>query len=153
MNGGVIVEPILAYVDDIAIFCRASRKSLLALNDILHEFSVFSGLQINLSKNHIIFSKRVQDGGMLANILGFQLTCLPIQYLGAPITGKSISHRECTTHIADLQPLLDKWNQRTLSYMGWAQLVNWIFHGKFGYLVQSRFLRKKHNHNDPITCL
>lgn len=42
--------------------------------------------------------------------------------------------------MADLQAILVRWNQKRLSYMGYLQLIEWIFHGKFSYLVQSSFL-------------
>lgn len=107
-------------------------KSFKTIKEILDNFPNFSGLQVNNSKSHIVFSKWVHDISLLASILGFKLQQLPIKYLGTPITGKSISHKDCTTLIAELQALLEKWNHRFVSYKGRTQLVHWIFHGKFG---------------------
>lgn len=114
-NGDVVVEPILAFTDDIAFFCKASTKSFQVIRSILEEFSSFSGLQVNTTKSHAIFSKRVRDGDSLAVILGFPVHVLPVKYLGVLLTGKSICHWDCAALIADLQGILEWWNQRCLS--------------------------------------
>lgn len=36
--------------------------------------------------------------------------------------------------------MLTRWSGKKLSYMGRVQLVDWIFQGKFGYLVQSNIV-------------
>lgn len=87
MNGRDVVELMLAFADDVAFFCCASKKSFQTLREILHEFTSFSGLELNRHKSNVIFSKRVQDGGSLAQIFGFQLQSFSIHYLGLLVTG------------------------------------------------------------------
>lgn len=101
-NGGVDVEPILAFVDDIALFCRASTKSISMVKSILDDFSEFSGLQVNNSKSQIVISKRGHNSMTLAAIMGFQVKHLPTKYLGTPIMSKSISQKECTSLVVEL---------------------------------------------------
>lgn len=117
-----------------AFFCRASIKSFRALNDILEEFAIFSGLKINCQKSFVVFSKRVNDGNALASILGFQTKELPVSYLGTPLTGRLIRYKDCDERLAELRGILTRWSSKKLSHAGRTQLVDWVFQGKFGYL-------------------
>lgn len=56
------MSPILTFADDITFFTRALRKSFNNIKEILAEFSSFFGLQVNMSKSQVIFSKKVNDG-------------------------------------------------------------------------------------------
>lgn len=102
MNGGATIEPQLAFADDITFFSRASIKSFNAINDILEEFIGFIGLQVNRARSYAAFSRKVHDGNFLSKILGFQVKSLPVKYLGIPLTGKSISHKDYDCLIAQL---------------------------------------------------
>lgn len=135
-SGRVMVESHLAFADDIVFFFRASRKSIVHLREVLDEFSSFSGLRINHEKSFAIFSKRVTDRVELAAILRFQVKELSVKYLGTPLTGKSISYKDCDALLAELRALLTRWTGKKLSYKGRTQLLDWVFQGKFGYLVQ-----------------
>lgn len=139
-SGGVAVESHLAYADDVTFFCRASTKALTVLKGILDEFEAFSGLRINAGKSSVIFSKRVDNKSQLAAILGFQINELPIRYLGTPLTGRLIKYRDCDSMLAELRNFITRWSTKRLSCMGRIQLVNWIFQGKFGYLIQSNIV-------------
>lgn len=105
------------------------------------EFESFSGLKINPGKCYAIFSKRVTDKVQLAAILRFQLKELPIKYLGTPLTGKLIRYRDCDGMLAELRNIITRWSSKRLSYiMGRIQLVDWIFHGRFGHVIQSNIV-------------
>lgn len=134
------MESHLAFADVVAFFCRASTKSIRALCEVLDEFTAFLGFNINSEKSFAIFSKRVPDKVKLARILEFQVKELPIKCLGTPITGKLIRYIDCDGLLAELRNSLIRWSKKKLSYMGRIQLVDWIFQGKFGYLVQSNIV-------------
>lgn len=63
---------------------------------------------------------------------------MPIQYLGTPLTGKLVRHKDCDGLLAKLKGILTKWSSKKLSYMDRVQLVDWIFQGIFEYLVQRK---------------
>lgn len=111
VNGGVEVEPIIAFI-------RALFKSFLAINSIMADFYSFFGLVVNSTKSHVIFSKRVDDHDHLSTLLGYQARDLPIKYLGIPLTRCSISHKDCATLLVDLKDILDCWSGCRLSYAG-----------------------------------
>lgn len=139
-SGGVTIESHLAFTDNIAFFCRASTKSFRALREVLTEFTEFSGLSINCGKSYAIFSKRVGDGAELVDILGFQTKEMPIRYLGTPLTGKLVRYKDCDGLLAELRGILMRWSAKKLSYADRTQLIDWVFQGKFGYLIQSSII-------------
>lgn len=70
INSGATVESHLAYTDDVLLFCHASRMSLQTLRNILDEFCDFFGLNINVQKSHITFSKVVEDKQDMMRVIG-----------------------------------------------------------------------------------
>lgn len=82
----------------------------------------------------------MHDGDELNSILGYPSKPLPIQYLGAPITGRAVKNTYCAYLVVDLQKFLFKWSNHALSYTGRIQLVQWLFLGKFNNLRQSSFI-------------
>lgn len=139
-SGGVVVESHLAFADDIAFFCCASTKSFKALSEVLNEFTEFSGLNINCGKSYAIFSKCIRDRAELVGILGFQTKELPVRYLGMPLTGKLVRYKDCDGLLAELRGILTRWSAKKLSYAGRTQLIDWVFQGKFSYLIQSSII-------------
>lgn len=139
-SGGVVIESHLGFVDDIIFFCRASTKSMQALKNVLDEFCEFFGLSINTENSYVVFSKRVHDKAELAGILSFQLKELPICYLETPQMGKLITNKDCDPLISDLNAILTRWSGNFFFYMGRVELVEWIFHDKFDYLMQSTIM-------------
>lgn len=109
INGGVCMEPQLAFADDIIFSCCASHKSFPTMNAILEVFSDFVRLKTNKTKSFTTLSAHVHDKVDLASILGCNIKPLPITYLGVPLTGKSISHKDCYSLIVDLQGILTRW--------------------------------------------
>ncbi|KAL0291682.1 UNVERIFIED_CONTAM: hypothetical protein Sradi_7018000 [Sesamum radiatum] len=98
--------------------------SVRRLKEVFEEFAALSGLQINPSKSTVILSRAVQQERQdILNTLGFQEGCLPIKYLGVPLTASRLT-------VADCQPILNKitsrlagWTHLNLSLAGRAQLL------------------------------
>lgn len=111
--GGISVEAHLTFADDVVFFTWASRKYLSALNNILDEFYIFSGL-----------SKKVYDKEDMSNILGFLINSLPV--IGVPMTRRAIRHKDCEYLIASLKKFLARWSKKNLSYSGRVQLMQWV---------------------------
>lgn len=57
---------------------------------------------------------------------------------------------DCDKLLAELRCLLMRWSGKKLSYIGRVQLVDWIFQGKYGYLVQSNIIPQATLTGDPI---
>lgn len=90
VNGGVLVEPMLAFADNVILFCCASSKSLNAIKLILDDFSSFTRLQINTRTSYITFSKFGHDRNGLKTILGFHPRDLSFKNLGYSSLGRPL---------------------------------------------------------------
>ncbi|KAL2248255.1 UNVERIFIED_CONTAM: hypothetical protein Sindi_2677800 [Sesamum indicum] len=76
----------LAYADDIIIFTRCEEHSLTKLMQFLELYEDQSGQKINHSKSFFIPGKKANNiAHRIKCITGFNLKCLPITYLGAPL--------------------------------------------------------------------
>ncbi|KAL0400085.1 UNVERIFIED_CONTAM: putative mitochondrial protein [Sesamum radiatum] len=76
----------LLFADDTLIFCQATADAFSCIQQILQSFERASGLQINIHKSAVMFSKNV-DGftrEALANILGVPVVSKHDKYLGLP---------------------------------------------------------------------
>lgn len=49
-------------------------------------------------------------------------------------------YRDCDGLLAELRSILTRWSGKKLSYAGRTQLIDWVFQGKFGYLIQSSII-------------
>ncbi|XP_020692638.1 uncharacterized protein LOC110106898 [Dendrobium catenatum] len=60
----------LMYADDLLVFGDASLENVTCLKNVLHCFSEASSLKINPMKSFILFSNMVDNGDLIAAILG-----------------------------------------------------------------------------------
>lgn len=89
--GGVKSITHLIFVYNIVCFSNANVKSFVTLKAVLHEFSIFSGLQFNARKSALIFHKSCDPvKQQLLLILGFTEGSLSFQYLDVPIVGRDL---------------------------------------------------------------
>ncbi|KAL0411083.1 UNVERIFIED_CONTAM: hypothetical protein Slati_3698000 [Sesamum latifolium] len=76
----------LLFADDTLIFCQATVEAFSCIHNILLCFERALGLQINIHKSAVVFSKNVNDLERitLANILGIPMVTKHDKYLGLP---------------------------------------------------------------------
>ncbi|GAB2282642.1 hypothetical protein Dimus_039557 [Dionaea muscipula] len=117
----------LCFADDLMIFSKAHKGSLLLIKKWLVHFGQVSGLEANIGKSSLCFGG-VRDGekGALAATLGFSVSLCSFKYLGVPLSAKKLK-------VCLFQPIIDKivaritcWTARCLSYAGRLQLVKSI---------------------------
>jgi hypothetical protein len=101
--------PIIQYADDTLLIVPADRVQLLALKEVLHKFSLSTGLKINYSKSQMVPINIPDDLiSELASDFGCQIGSMPFTYLGLPLgTTKP--------HIIDLMPLACRLERRLAS--------------------------------------
>ncbi|KAL2224632.1 UNVERIFIED_CONTAM: hypothetical protein Sindi_2930300 [Sesamum indicum] len=134
----------LGFADDLLLFYRANMDSIGILKKGLDRFAIWSGLNLNVQKSHIISSRSAQ--GLredMMTFLGFQEGHLPIRYLGLPLLS-------CRLSITDCQPLLLKIDQRiagweglSLSYAGRVQIIKSVLTSLSVYWASAFILPKK----------
>jgi hypothetical protein len=116
--------PIIQYADDTLLIVHADRAQLLVLKDVLHKFSLSTGLKINYNKSQMVPINVLEDLlNDLATVFGCQIGSMPFTYLGLPLgTTKP--------RIIDLMPLACRLERRLacsscfLSQGAHLQLIN-----------------------------
>ncbi|KAF7152045.1 hypothetical protein RHSIM_Rhsim01G0173900 [Rhododendron simsii] len=110
----------LLFVDDTLVFCKAKRRELQAIGDILDDYRKASGQLINLQKSSMFFSKNT--GADLKRALSSNLV-IPVRtdlgkYLGLP-TEVGKSKTEMFNYIKErvLQKLAG-WKEKILNQAG-----------------------------------
>jgi len=64
-------------------------KEALAYKQLLSDFAMATGMEVNLSKSKIFFfNTDIAIQRNISRILGFQREVLPSKYLGVPLTDK-----------------------------------------------------------------
>ena len=79
------------FVDDTMLQGIPTVKEALAYKQILRDFAMASGMELNLSKSKIFFfNTHIAIQRNISRILGFQRESLPSKYLGVPLTAKPL---------------------------------------------------------------
>ncbi|XP_074291134.1 uncharacterized protein LOC141617901 [Silene latifolia] len=107
----------LAFADDLLLFCRGDRTSIIGLLRAFQSFSRASGLEMNKGKSSI-YSNGV-DNLVLTDIIkysGMKHGFLPFNYLGIPISSKKLSVLECNCLVERVVIRIRSIGSRKLSY-------------------------------------
>lgn len=92
----------LAFTDDLFIFSKADRSSVMGIKEGLCQFQRLSGLTVSERKSNIFFggcSNHFKN--TIKGTLGFQEGVLPVRYLGLPLVSNMLKVRDC-------RPLIEK---------------------------------------------
>ncbi|XP_074288629.1 uncharacterized protein LOC141613783 [Silene latifolia] len=114
----------LAFADDLLLFCRGDRTSIIGLLRAFQSFSRASGLQMKKGKSSI-YSNGV-DNLVLTDIIKYSSMkhgSLPFKYLGIPIASKKLSVLECNCLVERVVSRIRSIGSRKLSYAGRLVLI------------------------------
>eukprot|EP00253_Pinus_taeda_P035878 PITA_35878 len=107
------------FVDDTMLQGIPTVKEALAYKQILSDFAMASGMEVNLSKSKIFFfNTNIAIQRNISRILGFQRDSLPLNYLGVPLTAKPLHKNIWEPLINKLQDKTRKWTTRYLNLAG-----------------------------------
>lgn len=78
--------PVIQYANDIIIVMQGCEQQLIILKDLLHKFTLSTGLRVNYHKSCLvpINMDRVKANNV-ANVFGCQVGTFPFTYLGLPL--------------------------------------------------------------------
>ena len=94
-------------------------KEALAYKQIMCDFSMASGMEVNLSKPKIFFfNTNIAIQRNISRILGFQRDILPSKYLGVSLTTKPLQKSIWEPMINKMQDKIKKWTIRSLNLAG-----------------------------------
>jgi len=116
-NGQVLTHQ--QFVDDTLLQGIPTVKEALAYKQILNDFAMVIGTEVNLSKSKIFFfNTNIVIQGNISRILGFQRDSLPSKYLGVPLTAKPLHKSIWELLINKMQDKVRKWTIRSLNLAG-----------------------------------
>ncbi|KAL0282889.1 UNVERIFIED_CONTAM: Retrovirus-related Pol polyprotein from type-2 retrotransposable element R2DM [Sesamum radiatum] len=133
----------LCFADDVLVFCKADIPSISVIKDTLCEFAELSGLKVNPHKSQIILSRAAQqDKQQILEFLGFQEGCLPVRYLGVPLSASRLTIADCKPLIDKLETRIAGWNHLNLTFAGRVQLIRSVLNTLHSYWASVFILPK-----------
>ncbi|XP_061999298.1 uncharacterized protein LOC133716631 [Rosa rugosa] len=113
------------FADDIMVFCKGDKRSLLNLMAFFEEYGLNSGQLVNKTKSHVYLGKSaVHRRTLIYSWLGVPVGKLPFMYLGVPIfvgRPKQIYFQVLADRIRNV---MSQWRGHSLSMAGRVTLVN-----------------------------
>ncbi|XP_010523549.1 PREDICTED: uncharacterized protein LOC104801863 [Tarenaya hassleriana] len=120
----------LSFADDIMIFSHGERSSLREIRSIMKTFSEISGLHINLEKSELYLAGMTEgEKRTISSNLGIGLGCLPVRYLGVPLSPTRLSKSDFQPLLQRIRAKLSGWTTKFLSKAGKIQLVTTVIFG------------------------
>eukprot|EP00253_Pinus_taeda_P002756 PITA_02756 len=99
-------------------------KEALAFEQLLNEFGLATGMEVNLFKSKIFFFNiDIAIQRNISIILGFQRDSLPSKYLGVPLTTKPLHKSIWEPMINKMQDKINYWTIRSLNLAGMLALT------------------------------
>ncbi|XP_024177965.2 uncharacterized protein LOC112183883 [Rosa chinensis] len=134
----------LLFADDSLLFGKATLHECLHIQNVLHDYELASGQQINFSKSSIVFSKRVPevDKCAMAGFLGVSIDAKHETYLGLP-TYLGRNRTEPFAYIKEkLSKKLAGWQGKLLSSAGKDLLIRVVAQALPSYAMSCFLLPK-----------
>ncbi|GJU55256.1 hypothetical protein Tco_1228970, partial [Tanacetum coccineum] len=114
----------LCFVDDLFLFAHGDVDSAIMIKDALEEFKNVSGLTPSLPKSTAYFCNVLNHTKLLIlKFLPFEEGQLPVKYLGVPLVSSRLIFRDCKELIKRVQSHVQDWKNKSLSTVGWLQLI------------------------------
>ncbi|CAA7031785.1 unnamed protein product [Microthlaspi erraticum] len=134
----------LLFADDLLDFSEGSETSMEGIKEVLDQFKVLSGLDMNAAKSEVFFSGYSDsEAAALSSILEVKVGSFPTRYLELPLNSQRLS-------IAVLEPFLEKirkklhsYTVKFLSFAGKIKLVSSVFYGMVNFSSQVYMLPKE----------
>ncbi|GAA0168820.1 hypothetical protein LIER_40646 [Lithospermum erythrorhizon] len=109
-------------LDDFLVLCSATTRAVSDVKEVLKVFGEVSGLHPNLNKSTCFFAC-VEDERMkmLSSMLEISVGCLPVRYLGIPLTTKQLRAQDCRVFIEKIRGKIEGRGNKFLSFAGWLK--------------------------------
>ncbi|XP_074288082.1 uncharacterized protein LOC141613240 [Silene latifolia] len=131
------------FLDDLIMFCRGNRQSVMLLLRAFKTFSLASGLTMSPSKSNI-YSNGVDESTMMMfeRISGMRRGKVPFKYLGVNITPKRLGVDDCQCLIDKIGSRIQALRARKLSYPGRVVLIRSVLGTLHNYWARIFILPK-----------
>ncbi|XP_062104358.1 uncharacterized protein LOC133815544 [Humulus lupulus] len=124
----------LCFADDLILFSKGTRQSVLVIQEVLLEFSKTTGLHVNKDKSQVFFGGvNSYEKNAILNDLQLTEGVFPFQYLGVPLRPTKWKAEDCGIIIKKINQRLHSWASRHLSFAGRMQLIHSVLFGLRNY--------------------
>ncbi|KAG8365371.1 hypothetical protein BUALT_Bualt18G0097700 [Buddleja alternifolia] len=132
----------LFFADDFILFLRATVSNATKIRQVLNRFSGALGLQINLGKSKVFFSRNLCNNCQrrLASNLGLGRTNDLGKYLGVPIHHGRVTPALYRPLIEKVQSRLSNWKARLLSMPALATLIQSVTSAMPSHVMHTAWL-------------
>ncbi|XP_074343129.1 uncharacterized protein LOC141680955 [Apium graveolens] len=119
----------LFFVDDVLLFARGSKDSVLHIMNKLAKFSVWNGLNPSVHKSTSFLCNREPDFiAWFDETYSILIGTLPVRFLGIPLIFSQLCINECIPLIERITCKLNSWENLLLSLAGRTLLIKSIVH-------------------------
>ncbi|KAF1894215.1 hypothetical protein Lal_00004139 [Lupinus albus] len=131
---GVRTPSHVLYADDILIFCKGLKSNMVALNNLIKDYTEAFGQHVNPAKcKFYIYNGTTRRTATLNGILGFSAGSLPFNYLGVPLFRGKPKRLHLQPIANRVLAKLATWKGLVLSIMGRVELVKSVVHSMLAY--------------------
>ncbi|XP_062089172.1 uncharacterized protein LOC133795731 [Humulus lupulus] len=124
----------LCFADDLILFSKGSRQSVLVIKEVLSEFNKTTGLHVSEDKSQVFFGGvNSNEKSAILNDLQLIEGVFPFQYLGVPLRPTKWKAEDCGIIIKKINQRLHSWASRHLSFAGRMQLIHSVLFGLRNY--------------------
>lgn len=124
----------LLFADDILLFTKPDQSSLENIKTTLHNFYLMTGLELNLSKSHMITSGiSSAHERHLMSLSGLQPMNNNMCYLGLPLCSSRITTANCLPLYDKICSTMNCWANRFLSQAGRLVLIKSVISSMMVY--------------------
>ncbi|PKU81037.1 Putative ribonuclease H protein [Dendrobium catenatum] len=132
----------LLYADDVLVFGEASLENCQKLASILSDFGNATGLQINLDKSAIIFSKHQNFHQDICNTLSIHNITTKITYLGIPLSFQRLKIEDFFPLVDNINKKMNGWKANLLLFAARLQYLKFTIQNTIGYWIRGTILPK-----------
>ncbi|CAL5382784.1 unnamed protein product [Camellia sinensis] len=133
------------FADDLMFFAKADVVNCQTILEVLNEFSMLSGLRVNLTKSKLFVSPNVdrRKAKDLSHICGIGLTQNLGKFLGVPLLHSRVNKHHFIPILERMQQKFAGWKTGVLSLAGRATLIQLVTNAIPAYTMQTLELPRK----------
>lgn len=126
---GIAAPTHIFYADDIMLFCKGTKKCILAVLSLFEAYGNASGQFMCNHKSKVLIGKNATSRlTNFINTLGMQTITGPFSYLGVPIFRGVPTKLHLQATVDKIRSKLEGWQSKLLSFAGRIELIKTVIH-------------------------